>query len=304
MFYKLGKKLFHLFIDFIRLIQVALIFLSFFTILYWILQLAGATFIEPVAPFFEGIKSITHIFYNRTVQTGEVTIDFSFLLATFVFLLLAWGLKFVIEYIEFAEKKYDSIYKFFKKKYEDLFNIGLEKQYLNQEQKNNKFLLLIKFNVINLSKDKFFNRDSDFNTNEKERELLENLSDNLEDVLICQKNLLPEGLLLSFDDFNDIDEVIFFIKNVMKKLQQKSEEENFKLNFLVGIEVYANAKEIASKTEKLIKLINLGLDDKILCLATFKQRYLLVKSPNYTVESLGVYKISDYEDVFFIKSLK
>lgn len=301
MFYKLGKKFFHLLIDFIRLVQVVLIFLSFFIILYWILQLAGATFIEPFAPFFEGIKSITHIFYNRTVKVDTITIDFSFLVATFAVLLFAWGLKFVVECIEFAEKKYDSIYKYFKKKSEDLFNKGLERQYLMQEHKNNKFLLLIKFSAVNLSKDKFFNKDAEIKVEEKEIEILEDFSNNLEDILTCEKSFLNEELLLNFDDFDDVDEVLLFIENIMKKLKRKYEAEQWKINFLASTEVYANAKEIMPRTEKLMKLIKLDLRDKIVCLATFKQRYSLIKSPKYVIEEQGVYKISGNEDVFCIK---
>lgn len=301
MFYKLGKKIFHLFIDLIRLVQVVLIFLSFFIILYWILQLAGATFIEPVAPFFEGIKSITHIFYNRTVKTDTVEIDFAFLMATFAILLFSGALKFVIEFVEFLETKYDSIYNYFKKKSEDSFNKGLEQQYLIQEHKNNKFLLLIKFSAVNLSKDKFFNKDAGIKVEEKEMEILEDFSNNLEDILKCQKSFLNEELLLNFDDFSDIDEVLLFIENIMKKLKHKYEAEQWKINFLASAEVYANSKEIMPKTEKLMKLIKLDLSDKIVCLATFKQRYSLIKNPKYAIEEQGVYKISENEDVFCIK---
>lgn len=304
MFYKLGKKIFHLLIEFIRFMQVALIFLSFFIILYWMLQIAGAVFIEPFAPFFEGIKSITHIFYNRTVKTNTVEIDFAFLMATFAILLFSGALKFVIEFVEFAETKYDSIYNYFKKKSEDLFNKDLEKQYLTQEQKNNKFLLLIKFQIVNFSRDKFFTQDSEVNIKEKEMGILEDFSNNLEDILKCQKSFLNEELLLDFDDFNDIDEALLFTENIIKKLKHKYEAEKCQIDFLAGVETYANAKEIMPKTERLMKLIKLNLNGKILCLGTFKQRYLLIQNPKYTIEAQGVYKIIKNEDVFCIKNLK
>lgn len=280
--------------------QVVLIFLSFFIILYWILQLAGVNFIKPVAPFFEGIKAITHIFYKRIVQMNGIAIDFSFLIATLVILLFVLALKPIIEYIEFAEKKYDVIRDYLKKKKEILFNIALEKQYLKDEYKNNKFLLLVKFSASDLSKDKFFDKKTGNECKEKQKEILKEFSGILEGKLKFQKRFRDESILLCFYNFNDIDEILSYIENTIKDFKIKYNKQQWHIDSFIGIDVYKNAKEIDSKTEKLIKLINLGLANNIVCLATFKQRYALVKKPKYKVEAQGIYKIFENEDVFCV----
>lgn len=284
--------------------QVVLIFLSFFIILYWILQLADVNFIKPVATFFEIIKAITHIFYKRIVQMNGVEIDFSFLIATLVILLFVLGLKFVIEYIEFAEKKYDDICNYLKKKKENLFNIVLEKQYLADEYKNNKFLVLIKFSTSNLSRDQFFDKNISNENKEKQKEILKEFSDILEEKLKFQKRFVNESILLYFYNFDDIDEILSSIENVIKDFKLKYNEQKYHIDSFIGIEVYNNEREVESKLEKLIKLVKLGLVDNIVCLATFKQRYALVKEPKYMVEAQGIYKIFEDEDVFCVKSLK
>ncbi len=104
-----------------------LVFLSFFVTLYWLLQLGQVQFIEYFAPFFEAIKNITHLFYQRNVTVDFATIDFSFLIATFIFLIIAWVLNFAVEGIEILEEQYDFYCAGIRKKNEELFNIGLEK---------------------------------------------------------------------------------------------------------------------------------------------------------------------------------
>lgn len=281
--------------------RVALIFLSFFIILYWILQLAGINFIKPLASFFEGIKAFTHIFYNKTAQINGAAIDFSFLISALTILLFVFGLKFIIDYIEFAERKYDSICNYLKKKKEDSFNIKLEKQYLTNEYKNNKFLVLIKFNVTDLSKDKFFNKDISNGIEQKQKEILKEFSDGLEEKLKFQERFINEGILLYFYNFDNIDEILSIVKNNIKDLSLRYNEQQYRINFFIGVEVYADTEEIPLKVEKLIKLVKLGLANNIICLSTFKQRYALIKNPKYTVETQGVYTIIENEDIFALK---
>ena len=301
MFNKLAKKIFKLLIDIVKFVQVTLVFLSFFVVLYWILQLAGAKFIEVFAPFFEGIKAFIHTFYNRTVKIDQVSIDFSFLLATFIMLLIAQALKFLVEGIEFLEKKYDSIYNFFKKKSEGLFNIGLEKQYKAQEHRNNKFLLLIQFNLTNSTKDKFFNKDVVTGVDEKQKEVMQKFLEIFGKDLKFQKDLLKEGLLLCFNDFDSIEKVLSEVGNCIRILKKKYVEEQWKVSYIAGIDVYANAGEILPKVKRMIMLLKLNLKDKIACLPTFKQRYSLMKNPTYKIEGQGTYKIEGCEDIFVLE---
>ena len=305
MFYKLGKKLFDFFINALHFVQVVLIFLAFATILYWLLQLGGVTFIQPVAPFFEAIKGITHLFYLRTVKVDEVTIDFSFLVAAFVFLLVVWALKFVIEYVEFFEEKYDSIHKYLKKKREDVFNFALHRQNLANEYRYDSFLIFIKFSAINLAKDSMFSRDINVGVEQKQAEILKDFSANIEESLKCQKKILKDGVLLYFSTFDDVDRVLCGLKDIMSILKRKYDAQKWQTTYFSAIEIYAKPEEIAPKTEKLTKLTELALKNKIVCFATFKQRYSLSDSPKHRIEGKGIYRLGEMEEeIFCIEDLK
>jgi len=283
------------------------VFLSFFTVLYWFCQLSGAIFIEPFSPFFEAIKGITHIFYNRKIVIAKESIDFAFLIASFVMLFIVWALKFAVEYLERIEAKYDSAYKQAKKRAEEVFNACLKQEYINQEQKNKNIAFIVKFSAVNLLKDSFFNKDKDVGVEEIQRgallELLQNME--IEGELHFEKRILDDSVLLSFHPFKDIDNILPSIKSYIENIKQKYAQNKWQINYFIGIEAYAKEQELDAKMKSLIMLVRLGLTNKIVCFATFKQRYSLIKNPEHSIEQEGLYSINDVdEEVFCVKNLK
>lgn len=304
MYYEIGKKIFRFIINSLNFIRVTLVFLSFAIILYWLFQLGGAVIWQPFVNFFEGIRAFTHIFYQRTVTVDQATIDFSFLIATFAILLVVWGLKYVVEYIEKAEERYDSIYKSIKRKLQDWFNINLEQQYLKQEKQINKILVLIKFSAINLSKDAFFNRDADVGVEQKQKEALIAFLKLLDADLSEQKRFLNEGLLLYFEGFDGVEKLLPRLQGKIDELKSKYYEQKWQINSYVGIEVYANNVEIEPKVKNLIMLLELNLKNEALCLGTFRNRYSLINNQKFNIEEKGVYKMFEgEEEVYCIKNL-
>lgn len=307
MFYKLAKKSFGLLINFLKALQVGLIFLCFLVLIYWVFQVMGAEFIKPVAPFFDGIQNFIHIFYTRKVETGGYSVDFSFLLATFLFLVISWSIKFVIEFVEVTEKNFDLAHKVLKKKSEESFNIHLEREYVTEEQKNNKFIILINFYAVDLTKDSFFVANEPENVEqkqiEKRREILDDFYETLEGNLDCQDKLTGSGLFMYFNDFENIDKSLFYIESIVKNMKNKYKTQNWQINYLISLDVYSNEKEALVKAERLKVLNKLEFRDKIVCMGTFKQRYSLLKNPKYGFEVQGMYAIKGNEEVFCLKTL-
>lgn len=304
MFYKLTKYGFKVLINSLQFIQVSLIFLCFFIIMYWMFDLAGAPFVKSFAPFFETIKEFVHLFYTRRVQLGQVVIDFSFLLAALGSLLIAWGIKFVVDFVSEAEIKFESVHKALKKKDEEAFNVGLEKQYLVEENRNNKFIIFVKFIVTNHSAYKEYSEENKDFVKQKQKQILEEFFENLEGVLNCKEEFAHGGLLLYFKDFETIDDVLSQIRSIIKITKQKYSEEKFHVDHLVSVVAYATADEIPVKIEKLRTLLKLGFKNRIACVSSFKYRYLLLKNPKYKFEEKGIYKIYENEEVFCLKSIK
>lgn len=267
------------------------------------LQIAQIPWLNAAAPLFETIKDITHLFYNRISNINDVQIDFAFLIASFAILFIVWGIKLLIEKIELIEEKYDATYKTIKKKAEENFNVSLEKQYIKNEHKNNKFLVMVKLKVRDLSVDAFFSRDTTPRDTKKELEIMSNFMEILDEDLPCQKKLFDDNLLLYFPNFDKINETLDNLRLIIKNLKNKHLEDKWQITASVGVDTYAGANEIAPKAQKLILLNKLGLDNKILCLSSFRQRYSLLKEKKYNIEVEGAYKLGENEEeVSIIKS--
>lgn len=304
MLYRLGKKVFEYLINFVKFTQVSLIFLSFATTLYWILEIAKVPFIAAVAPFFNAIEDFVHVFYNRQSVIDNVSIDFSFFIAALSMLLIVWLLKFVVEAIEFLEIRYDSLHKTLKNKAEASFNVNLENQYVSQESKNNKLIIFVKFNVKNIAKDRFFDRDANAGVEGKQKEVLFDFYSILDEDFDCQKKLSNGGVFLYFEKFEDVDSIISSLENILSGLIKNYFREKWQIDFFMSLDAYASTRDLTKETEKLLLLISLGLENKITCLSTFKQRYSLVKKPNYLIAGQGFYKILENEDVYCVERLK
>lgn len=281
-----------------------LVFLAFATTLYWLFELANATFVQDYARFFEPIKSFVNLFYQRSIITNDSRVDFSYLIATFTALLFAYVINFVIEGLKFIETKFNNIYHKIKKQKEDCFNTSLEKTYVKEENKNKNFLLIIKFIVQDLTKDSFYQRNAEESIKEKEKQVLMEFSKILNSSTRCVSKFLNDGLLLYFENIADIDKEILLIRETIKLMKSKYSKDGYKLTYYSGIDVYGNNNELIDKIKNLIIITRLGIDNKIVCLSTFRQRYNLIKTPRHGTESLGVYKINQNEEVFCIKSLK
>lgn len=303
MLYKIGKKFFAYLKDFLNFLRVFLVFLSFAVILFWLLQLWVPPFVERVAPFFNSIKDFTHLFYNRTVSIDEVVIDFSFLLDAIIFMIIVWALKFVVEQIEFVENQYESFYAKVKRKAEALFNVALEQEAVIAELKNNSFMVLINMQVENLMKSTMFNSDANVGLDEKRDEILSDFIELASENIKADKKIIEEGVLLYFNDFSDVDKNITQLDNVIKAIREKYYAQKWLITFYGALDSYSTPKDIMTKVKVLLRLQKLGLKNKIICIASFKQRYSLQKNPKYRITAEGYYKISEeMEEVYVLEN--
>lgn len=282
--------------------QIVLIFLSFFVILYWLFELAQSSLIIPFSPFFEPIKNFVHLFYNRTVSYDGGSVDFSFLIATFIFLLIVWGLRFVIEGIELLEKKYDKLFYLTKRTEEKIFNASLESSYSRKETKKNNFIFFVNLSMLNLAKNKLYSRDFNEGSDEKREQVLAEFFNNI-DLEGVNKKIIKEGVLLNFFGSDHIDYILSFVENLILKLRAKYSQEKWQLSYLVIVETYVDKNDFLQTVNDILGLNKINLQNRIVCFATFKQRYLLNNDPQFNIETEGVYTINNQEkDVFLIKT--
>lgn len=304
MFYKLGKKIFYILIQLLKSIQISLVILSFLTVLYWILDVAQVKFAESIVQFFNFIKDFVHIFYNRTVKIDQISVDFSFLIAVFIFIAIAWLMNYLAEGLEFIEKKYDKIHFFLKNKNEEAFNIKLDRNHQAMEKKLDKFLLMINFSVKDLSQESFYTREVKMNDSEREKEVVISLWEVISEKIKIKETFFGANLMLQFDNFKQIDETLQLIENSIKEVKTEYKERKWRLSHFIALDVYSKEEEVIIKARKLKTLLNLNFENSVVCFATFKEKYALTNKPIYSVNTEGVYKIGETEEeVFGVKKM-
>lgn len=302
MFYKIGKKLFEIARNSINLTRVSLVFFTFFMVTYWIFEIAQAPFIANFTPFFGAIKDFIHTFYSRGTVVDEVRLDYSFLVLSIILLVICWLLKFVVEFLEKMEEKYENTHKILKGKEEELFNINLEKNYKNIEHKNSNFALIVKFTAQNLSRDTLFDYNTNEGVEEKEKKSLDEFLGKMAESLIFEKKVFANGAILFFHKVKNLDKITSAATRNLDRIREHAKMERWDVSFLSGIETYSSESEVVEKSRKLLLLVKLNLKNELLCLSTYKQRYSLVQDQKFYIESKGTYKIDGEEDVFCIKN--
>ena len=296
-------------VELLKLIQVVISWLSFFIILYWVLELNHVNFPALIDSFFTNIKALVIYFYSKKILVNGTPVDFSYFFAAVSCLIIAWLMNFVISGIYYLEGLYEKFNSTLKRGEEKKFNKKLEKEYITEEKKNNNLLFLVKFDAKFLDKTNSFSKAFDMEDSEKELlqktevRILQDFFENIEGNLNCKEKLFKDSIALFFDNVEELDDILFTFKNIVKNLNEEYGEENIEVNFFAAIDVYAKEAEIDLKIEKLKQVINIGLRNKIACLATFKQRLALIKTTKYTVEEHGIYEIFKNEMVFFLKKL-
>lgn len=259
-----------------------------------------------ITNFFESIKAFIHLFYNRIIVIDEKQLDFSFLVSAILNLTIVWLLKFVIDHIKEVEKNYFKIKRNVGRKAEAIFNSNLQKEYVNEEYKNNKTLIMVKFSAKSIKKVDIFGKTETIASEriEIETKVLNDFFELLEGNIICETKLVGHTVSLYVDDFTKIDETIFKLENIISSIKNEYYTNKWQINSIICLDSYSKQQELALKESKLRTVSKIFVESETACLGTFKQRYSLLGKQRYSFESQGIYKIEDNEEVFVLKKLK
>lgn len=302
MLYKIGKKLFSLLLDGINLLRVSMVFLSFFTIIYWLISLEQPQSVSFFSPFFNSVLDFVHLFYQRRVVLDEKTVvDYSFLIFSIMLLIGVWALKFAIEFIENLELSYDELYLKSKKIIQEAFNIELEAQSTIKTNEKRKFIALISFLAQEKDLELSYNAKTEEEIQEVQQEILNSFTKNCISETKFQKKLRENYLILYFEGLENLDEIFFELNKKFNDLKWVYAKENWDVFSLCAVESYETETEIAKKYEILKLLINSKYKNKIVCTSNFKHQYLQLNKAAHYLHSRGVFDLGGTTEVFEIR---
>jgi hypothetical protein len=260
-------------------------------VLYWLFDIFKVPFIANLMPVFEPIRNFTHIFYKS--PAGKV--DFAFFIASVASLFFAWFLTLVIEFLEFLCKCIDRIHNQLLVKEEAILNQNLQKESIEMEKINNKFIFLITFQLVNILYDAKYEVQEKEENERKANKILENIFSKFNETLKCQSKVYDSSILLYFENFDQIDIVLKQIFNLIILFKNELAREKWKLTFNGALEVYSKRSEMTDKCKNLFALNRLGIKNQLICLSSFKHRYSIQQKTNFELIDSGLYTMNGNE---------
>lgn len=288
----------------LEFLQFALVLFVFLMVFYWILEIVNVPFIVAFAPFFNSVKDFIHIFYDRVVVIQGASVDFSFVIFSFVLFAVVWALKQVKRFVEKVESVVEDAYSSIKRKEEELFNKELERQNVQRIKKQKKMLFLLRFSVLDVETQGTFEAKTQEEKNAFQKELMMNFAKRYVSKNIASKKVVEDYLLLYYDVFDDFDQIFSELTKYLTFFKTEARKDKWLLTYFIATDVYTEDAEVLEKYKKLRAMVKLNLKNDIVCTGEINQKYMLIENPKYVLECKGMYclfKDSSNEEIFRLK---
>ena len=282
------------------LLQIILVILVLLLSTYAFFFFFHSTALDFLKPLVMFAKSVIQFFFKDTIKASQPEIDGELV----VFIVLDIILVFVAAQLKTAFKVYDEqLDKRIveeKAKVEEQFNKNLSNELHRSIVSCSNYMLGVLFKTSPLVADslQIFG---------EEKIDLEKVKADVEAKFIASVRnlkgikLLREGdvLLILSSNFNTLDLVLSTVQEAIAKLKKEAKAIKVILKARMAIETYKPMtpnKKVFASIKPLLDL-NLGAD--ALCYGNFKNRYELVKEPQFTVYVKGRYDIENTEETIY-----
>lgn len=297
--YRLFHKLLHILINFIFVIQIALMITVFLTATYWFLNLLGFTAFDFVSPIANALTNFMHIFYNQEVEIGGVYFDGSLLLFDLIAVCIVYGsTKLKVNLLQYEDRILKSI-GICEENIEDNFNKKLQKEVRKSISKCNNIAILVQFSAKSMLVDAFWGGDEKAGVKEKEDEAFKAFYASLKTITGCKFAKTDNKMLILCSDFEKVDSLLKYIDVSINRIRVTMSKKKWRLYGYTAVDVYDNSVSFKDDVyPTLEKLLTLKIHDEAICLGNFCMRYELVQESAYEPILKGKYMIGDETEVW------
>ena len=297
---KLLKKILQIIVNLLFITQIILMILGFFTAAYWFFSLIGSNIFSFAEPITNPIIDFIKLFYTPS-KNGEF-IDASLLIFDIIAIFVVLGINKLKLFIYELYDEIDILISKLKQIEEDNFNKKLKKETdANILKLCNTALVVdieLKDSLAKKSKKSVISRDVkpiEMYTSK----ILENTLQNLKNCTFAKDN---KNLIIFLDNFNKIDNIIYFIEQAISNIRKELKKDCWELKYYIAVEVYDNKTDFKKIVyPALKKLLKLKLSNVITCYGSFNLRYKLKLEPLYYILMLnGKYAIDGGTDIYIL----
>ncbi len=250
---------------------------SFFimtTLFYWleILTKSQWNWLNLIKPVLDVILDFSNSIFPFSITAFGTVFDAKFITAIVVLMCLMLIIRFSVEGINNLKYMYDDMHNVHKKNIEKNFNKQMTNKVVSSEIKISKYKVLISTKIKNKFDHEEIRIKVDIN---EENNKLNNF---LFQKTGIKYEILNNGFLYNFDNFNQIDDIL----DILFKLLDSSS----KIDYAICIQSGDNETN-------LNKLAELKYYNKIIFCADTLLRYKCNKSHRYGTQNIGIFQQSD-----------
>lgn len=298
--YQSTKKIFKLSQSICNLVQIACFFYAFLCVLYWFLELAQAAFVSSVSWLFDPIFSLVKVFYTQKVLPIEQA-DLAGVIASIISIFIAIIAHTVKDFIISKEELFDIKVEKQKKEDDIRAKIQIEREYIAEMKKYNRFIILVDFNIQQI-KSYFFDDNVDENELKALKiSLMSELFNSIQGNYIESKGKYKNNSFYIIGNLYRTPECIKTITTAIRELSKKYSNMNITITHDLSFDAISNQTDINEKLEFLQKVIQLNFNDSTLTTSLFKTCYELISKSHMKFTELGNFqflvreKSSNYE---------
>lgn len=284
---KLNNGIFSLLKKLAGFLQVWTMIYAFLTLFYWLLRVSD---VEPI-PFIDGLFTpvwdFVSIFYHYNSNINGETINFTGVVAAFIFIGVSNLFRVSQEYITTIDKSIKAKIKNFESNKEK--NVVTLQN--NRKIKEN-FVFLLEIKLTNISN---FIQEGRLSTEEMGKlktKFYEALLGNINENKVGQKGFYKKKLFIIYKDFEYIDNFVFYTRETLNSLAKEFTKPSLKIDFLIALSTLNSVEELSYELNQLDTIICLDIKNEFTTTANFKNTYETLTKKQFKLTSKGIYNLS------------
>ncbi len=280
--YKSLKSLF-------SLMQVGCFIYSFVCVFYWFLALTKVDFINNLEFLFIPVFDFIRTFYNQENLVSGIA-DLTGIIACILFIVLAIICHTLYNFVDSQEELY---YINLKKKHKlnDLMTQKqIEKEYIAEMKKYNRFIILVDFKIQQIKSYLFDDNVDEDELRGLKISLLSELFNSLNSQYITTKTKHKNDSFFVVGNIENAPLCIQNITSTIQTLSKKYSNLNISLSHDLSFDAISSESDLKEKLEFLEKIMQLNYNGSVLTTSLFKTCFELISKSKLQFTVLGTFQ--------------